>query len=133
MIFVGIDWSERHHDVCVVDADGTQLARGRVRDGIEGVAELHGILATHAEEPEEVIVGIETDRGLLVGPWSLLNHITLDGHAAAGAARQRRLRWEPVSASTVSAIESAEPRQPVLHAHRQTRARRRKRPRPAPL
>jgi hypothetical protein len=67
-----------------------------------------------------------------VGP-DLLNHITLDGHAAAGAARQRRLRWEPVSASTISAIESAEPRQPVLHAHRQTRARRRKRPRPAPL
>lgn len=67
MIFVGIDWSERHHDVCVVDADGTQLARGRVREGIEGVAELHGILATHAEEPEGVIVGIETDRGLLVG------------------------------------------------------------------
>jgi len=67
VIFVGIDWSERHHDVCVVDADGTQLARGRVRDGIEGVAELHGLLATHAEEPKQVIVGIETDRGLLVG------------------------------------------------------------------
>jgi Transposase/Transposase IS116/IS110/IS902 family len=67
VIFVGIDWSERHHDVCVVDADGRQLARGRVGDGIEGVAELHGILATHAEEPEDVIVGIETDRGLLVG------------------------------------------------------------------
>lgn len=67
MIFVGIDWSERHHDVCVVDADGTQLAGGRVRDGIEGVAELHGILATYADKPEEVTVGIETDRGLLVG------------------------------------------------------------------
>lgn len=67
MIFVGIDWSERHHDVCVIEADGTQLVRARVADGIEGVARLHGILAEHAEEPEEVIVGIETDRGLLVG------------------------------------------------------------------
>ena len=67
MIFVGIDWSERHHDICVVHADGTQLARAHVPEGIEGVAELHGLLASHAEEPEEVIIGIETDRGLLVG------------------------------------------------------------------
>jgi transposase len=67
VIFVGIDWSERHHDVCVIDAEGTALGRATVADGIEGVAELHGIVATHAQEPEEVIVGIETDRGLLVG------------------------------------------------------------------
>ena len=67
MIFVGIDWSERHHDVCVLDVDGDPLAQARVPDGIEGVAELHRLLATHAEEPEEAIVGIETDRGLLVG------------------------------------------------------------------
>jgi transposase len=67
VIFVGIDWSERHHDICVVDADGTQLARAHVPEGIEGVAELHGLLASHAGEPEEVIIGIETDRGLLVG------------------------------------------------------------------
>jgi len=67
VIFVGIDWSERHHDVCVLDVVGNRLARARVTEGIEGVAELHGILAAHAGEPEEVIVGIETDRGLLVG------------------------------------------------------------------
>ena len=67
MIFVGIDWSERHHDICVVDADGTQLARARVPEGIDGVGKLHGLLARHAQEPEEVIVGIEIDRGLLVG------------------------------------------------------------------
>lgn len=66
MIYVGIDWSERHHDLCVLDEDGTQLARARVPEGIEGVAKLHGILAEHVEDPEEVIVGIETDRGLLV-------------------------------------------------------------------
>ena len=67
MIFVGIDWSERYHDICVVKADGTQLATVRVPEGIEGVQKLHELLAEHAEEPKEVIVGIETDRGLLVG------------------------------------------------------------------
>jgi transposase len=67
MIFVGIDWSERHHDVCVADLEGTQLAGGRVPEGIGGVAQLHAMLADHAEEAEEVTVGIEIDRGLLVG------------------------------------------------------------------
>jgi len=67
VIFVGIDWSERHHDVCVVDEHGEVLASARVLEGIQGVVKLHEVIADHAEEPEEVIVGIEIDRGLLVG------------------------------------------------------------------
>lgn len=67
MVFVGIDWAEKHHDVCVIDEQGTILAKGRVADGVEGIARLHGMVADHAEEPEDAIVGIETDRGLLVG------------------------------------------------------------------
>ena len=67
MIFVGIDWAETHHDVCVVDEQGQVLAATRVPDGAEGVGELHALIADHAPEPGEVAVGIETDRGLLVG------------------------------------------------------------------
>ena len=67
MIFVGIDWAEVHHDICVLDTEGEVLAVRRVPDGLEGVARLHELLGEHAEEPDEVIVGIETDRGLLVG------------------------------------------------------------------
>ncbi len=66
MIFVGIDWAEAHH-VCVLDEGGAVLAKGRVPDGVEGVARLHEMVAPHAEEPAEVAVGIETDRGLVVG------------------------------------------------------------------
>jgi Transposase len=43
------------------------LARERVTDGVAGVARLHELIASWAEEPAEVVVGIETDRGLLVG------------------------------------------------------------------
>ena len=67
MVFVGIDWSEKHHDICIVDQEGEILAKGRVTEGIEGIARLHEIVAELAEEPEDAIVGIETDRGLLVG------------------------------------------------------------------
>jgi hypothetical protein len=69
VIFVGIDWSEQHHDICVVDERGTQLAKVRVPEGVRGVVMLHGTIADHAEEPEEVIVGIEIDRGSSWAPW----------------------------------------------------------------
>ena len=67
MIFVGIDWAEAHHDVCVLDGEGEVLGTRRIPDGLEGVARLHALLAEHVDEPEGVVVGIETDRGLLVG------------------------------------------------------------------
>ena len=67
MIFVGIDWAEAHHDVCVLDQEGRVLAKGRVPDGVQGVGRLHAMVAEHAEDPGEVVVGIELDRGLLVG------------------------------------------------------------------
>src|SRR6266702_2701386 len=67
MVFVGIDWAEAHHDICVVDDDGQVLAKRRVPEGIEGVGKLHALIAEHAEDPAGVVVGIETDRGLLVG------------------------------------------------------------------
>ena len=66
MIFVGIDWAEAHHDVCVLDGEGQVLATCRVPEAIEGIARLHAVLAEHTEEAEDVVVGIETDHGLLV-------------------------------------------------------------------
>ena len=66
MIFVGIDWAEAHHDVCVLDPEGGVLIKGRVPDGVEGVSRLHAMVSEHAQEPSEVVVGIEIDRGLLV-------------------------------------------------------------------
>ena len=66
MVFVGIDWAEAYHDVCVIDGDGGVLGRRRVSDGVAGLAELHALIAENIEEPSEVTVGIELDRGLLV-------------------------------------------------------------------
>ena len=62
MLFVGVDWGERHHDLCLLDQDGTVLAARRIADGLAGVGELHGLVAAHAEQPGQVVVGIETDR-----------------------------------------------------------------------
>ena len=66
MIFVGVDWAEDHHDVCVMAEDGQVLGRRRVPDSAAGIGELHELVAEHADDEEPVIVGIEIDRGLIV-------------------------------------------------------------------
>lgn len=66
MIFVGVDWAEAHNDVAVMDEQGAVLGRGRFGVGVAGLAGLHGLVADHAEEPDQVMLGIEVDRGLLV-------------------------------------------------------------------
>jgi Transposase/Transposase IS116/IS110/IS902 family len=67
MLFVGDDWAEDHHDVYVMDGAGARLAARRLPEGLTGIGQLHDLIATHAEDPSEVIVGIEKDHGLWVG------------------------------------------------------------------
>lgn len=68
MLFVGVDWAEHHHDVCVMGPEGMVYAKRRVPDSVGGIGELHALVAEHADEDDDdVVVGIEVDRGLLVG------------------------------------------------------------------
>ncbi len=66
MIFVGDDWAEDHHDIHVMDADGVRLASRRLPEGLPGIGGFHELVAAHAAEPSQVVIGIETDRGLWV-------------------------------------------------------------------
>jgi DNA-binding transcriptional MerR regulator len=66
VIFVGIDWAEKHHDVIVMADEGRVIDRARVAEGLEGVGQLHALVSEHADDPADVAAGIETDRGLLV-------------------------------------------------------------------
>ena len=66
-IFVGVDWAEAHHDVHVQSEDGRRLSGGRLPEGVEGIARFHEMVGVHAQEPDEVVIGMETDRGLFVG------------------------------------------------------------------
>ena len=66
MMFVGVDWAEAHHDVYVCDDDGARLVQRRLPEGIDGVTGLHELIAELVDEPDDVVVGIETDRGLWI-------------------------------------------------------------------
>ncbi len=68
LLLVGDDWAEDHHDVEVQDETGRRLGKGRLPEGIAGISRLHAMIGQHVgddDEPVEVVVGIETERG----PW----------------------------------------------------------------
>ena len=65
-IFIGDDWAENHHDVHLLDGSGNKLGARRLPEGLEGIRLFHELAAAHIDDPAEVIVGIETDRGLWV-------------------------------------------------------------------
>jgi hypothetical protein len=67
LLFVGDDWAEDHHDVCLQDGAGRVLAARRLPEGVAGIARLHELVAGHldGDDPAQVMLAIETDRG----PW----------------------------------------------------------------
>ncbi len=78
VLYVGDDWAEDHHDVEIQDQTGRRLSKARLPEGLAGVARLHELIAEQLAAgggadvgveadagPEQVLVGIETDRG----PW----------------------------------------------------------------
>ena len=66
MLFIGDDWAEAHHDIEIEDDTGRLLVRRRLLEGLAGISMLHELVAEHldpAGEPDQVMVGIETERG----------------------------------------------------------------------
>jgi transposase len=66
LIFVGDDWAEAHHDLCALDEAGRLLGKRRVPEGLPGIAQFHALVAEHCDDPSQVAIAIETDRGLFV-------------------------------------------------------------------
>ena len=68
MLFAGDDWAEDHHDVEVQDQSGRVLGRARLGEGVAGITRFHELIGRFADPdagPDQVVIGIETDRG----PW----------------------------------------------------------------
>jgi len=68
LLFIGDDWAEAQHDIEIEDDTGRVLARRRLPEGLAGVTTLHELVAEHLDpdgEADQVLVGIETERG----PW----------------------------------------------------------------
>ena len=57
MIFVGDDWAEAHHDVYLMDEYGRRLGSRRLPERLTGIRQLHELIAGHAAEPDQVVIG----------------------------------------------------------------------------
>jgi len=66
VLFVGDDWAEDHHDVHLMNEAGDRLSSRRLLEGLDGIRGFHELVAGLVDAPGEVVVGIETDRGLWV-------------------------------------------------------------------
>jgi transposase len=65
-IFVGDDWAEDHHDIHVMRENGDKIVSQRLPEGLDGIRRFHELIGAHISDPVDVIVGIETDRGMWV-------------------------------------------------------------------
>ncbi|MFE5485649.1 IS110 family transposase [Streptomyces sp. NPDC056527] len=67
MIYCGIDWAEKTHDVALVDDTGQLLAKRHITDDATGYKILLDLLTEYGDTADNPIpVAIETARGLLV-------------------------------------------------------------------
>jgi transposase len=127
VLLVGDDWAEDHHDIEIQDLDGRVLRVARVAEGMAGMARLHELIAEFLgddEGPEQVVIGIETERGpwvralvaagyqvFAVNPKLAARHRELvslsgakddktDAHTLADMVRTRRHQLRPVAADS---------------------------------
>ncbi len=66
MIYVGIDWADDHHEVAITDDSAQTLSQFHISHDSSGFAVLHGQLARFHQPPDQILVALETSRGLLV-------------------------------------------------------------------
>lgn len=117
-VFVGHDWAEAHHDVLVEDRDGRRLGGGRLPDGLEGVARFHELVAPHAEEPAEVVVATETDRGLFVGALVAAGYTVLAVNPMSTSRYRERHTTSGAKSDPGDALVLAELARTDCHNHR---------------
>lgn len=65
--YCGIDCPEGHHDIAIVDQDGTLVSKKQITDDAAGFTALTQLLTDAGDTAENPIpVAIETPRGLMV-------------------------------------------------------------------
>jgi transposase len=88
-VFVGLDWAAQEHEVCVIDAQGSVLARRKFPHDRQGLAELMRWLARFGAQ---LPVAIERPSGLIVDALVEAGHRVVPIHPNAVKACRPRYR-----------------------------------------
>lgn len=66
MWYVGLDWSDTHHDVVVLDETGHRVGKERFAHSYQGLEHLKHFLLSIASDPQQLACIVETTHGLLI-------------------------------------------------------------------
>ncbi|MGW6009173.1 IS110 family transposase [Streptomyces sp. NPDC055210] len=119
MIYCGIDWAERTHDVALVDDTGRLVAKRRIADDAVGYKLLLELLAEHGDSEENPIpVAIETSRGLLIAVLRTGNRKVYAINPLAAARYRDRHSVSRKKSDPGDALVLANILRTDMHAHR---------------
>jgi transposase len=115
-MFVGIDWGNSHHQLCVVDGAGQVVEQGKVAHDVAGVRDLQTRLARRSP-----IVGVAIERceGLLVEALQAGGHRLFCVSPKMSARARERYRLAPTKSDAFDAFVLADS---LRHEHRHWRA-----------
>lgn len=115
-MFVGIDWGNSHHQLCVVDGAGQVVEQGKVAHDVAGVRDLQIRLARRSP-----IVGVAIERceGLLVEALQAGGHRLFCVSPKMSARARERYRLAPTKSDAFDAFVLADS---LRHEHRHWRA-----------
>lgn len=115
-LFVGIDWGNSHHQVCVLDAAGRVIAQTRATHDVTGLGEVDRFLSRHGEV---VGIAIERSEGLLVERLQHQGHRLFCVSPKMSARARERYRLAPTKSDAFDAFVLADM---LRHEHRHWRS-----------
>ena len=115
-VFVGVDWGNSHHQLCIVDAAGGIVDQGRFAHDVAGLHLLEGRLRRHADI---VGVSIERSEGLLVDAPQQQGYRLFCVSPKMSARARERYRLAPVKSDAFDAFVLADS---LRHEHRHWRS-----------
>ena len=118
MIYCGIDWAERTHDVALVDDTGTVLAKRHISDDAAGYTILLDLLSEYGDTEDPDPVAIETSRGLLVAVLRTGNRPVFAINPLAAARYRDRHSVSRKKSDPGDALVLANILRTDMHAHR---------------
>lgn len=104
-VYLGIDWSEAHLDVCFMNEAGAVLQFLRVSNRLEGFVQLDQAIDKLAIPRDQVYIGLETSYALLIDFWLERGYAQIyrlpparvkanaDRYAQSGAKDDQRDAW----------------------------------------
>jgi transposase len=119
LIYCGVDWAERTHEVALVDDSGQLLAKRHITDDAAGYKILLDLLAEHGDTEENPIpIAIETSRGLMVAVLRTGNRKVFAINPMAAARYRDRHSVSRKKSDPGDALVLANILRTDMHAHR---------------